>query len=814
MIGINKKEKIMEQNLFNYLFVCSVIAFAGCKKDDVMSGYPTANGDRVVFNASAGYEYEANSRTIYEDFVSGSNNQGISWINGDRVSIYSKTSPNTQQVDYQVITKDGQNSSNAYLSEINVEDVGLQWGSDNQEFCAVFPAKEQIENTAVKNFVNFEKGVLTGYIPINQTHKITKENGKWKASPIMEYSYMVAKQQVPQSERDKGVSLDFKPISTAIDVTLRGTDNTIKLSSFNIISESKQLSGQFTCDLNNWEDWTNTYPECTIFKDDMSRNIVTVDTRYGENNYIEIAPGDEITFTVFLMPQEDINDLVIRLSVFNMSAKELELSKKNVVVKPHKKSIVRATLPKWGADEANTWMDGIPNKVYISQLSIPGTANSASNMYSGDDNQYYKTQVVDLETQLKAGVRCFELRCTEGSGDDLSDAPLQCNRNNIGMTFGTAMEFFNDFLRKNPSEFIMVMPAYESNSGTGGAAGFTDRLNKYINNNNTPLVPNQTERFSVYGKDITIGEVRGTIMIIARIISEEYSETDAANIKDKGIAKGVVIEQWGSLKDMWGRRGYTLDGINRIDNWAKGFNNNTMEYYMLNGNNSADFVPSSMPTHLLENDFMHTTYRSNGTDGTAYVQDWARVSNGNHNYEINDWREGWSRVQQYVYWPSSVKEKEKDIWDTFLAAVTDNQGKQGSTFYINCIDGYFVNDYEYIYDYNWIGQALKKKLSAIPYIENYTAHSLSYTNGGIAGDIQSFAEHFNKFFYDKLVEYGSYNIAGSMNIVMLDRVLDGSVGGDNIVQMIVDNNYKFPLVTSDKKEPADASYVSGGNVIK
>lgn len=556
------KRKIM------YLLVCSAILIAGCTEEEIMSNYPIADGDEIIFDASAGYP---TSRTIYDDYVPGSGNQGISWIDGDQVSIYSPTSPNTTQVDYEVKTSSGV-SNTAVLGKIDPEKVGLQWGGNPQKFYAVYPAKQQIQNEAVKELVDFKEGVLTGYIPINQTHEILgKEGLVWKTKPVMEYSYMVAKQTVSEADRVNGVDLNFMPISSAIDVTLKGDgQNTVKISSINIVSQSEQLTGQFTCDLKGWSDKL-IYPDCVIKSDDLSRNRVTVDLRYRDNNYIELGPNEQITLTVFLMPQDKLTDLVLRLSAFNMSAKELPLGRLGVEIVPHKKSMVTAKLPVWGKDEVNEWMSGIDDRTYISQLSIPGTANSASYNYEAADAQYYKTQTATIEEQLNAGVRCFELRCTEGSGNDLSTAPLQCNRQNVGMTFGKAMQKFETFLKLHPTEFLMVMPAYESNSGTGGAKSFVQRLNKYLKSTKTSPIVDGRPRYSVYNPERTLGEVRGSIMIIARVTTEEYDEGTLEEIKKLGIEEGVVIEKWGSLKDMWGRRGYSFDGINRIPDYATSY---------------------------------------------------------------------------------------------------------------------------------------------------------------------------------------------------------------------------------------------------
>lgn len=765
--------------------LCVILFITGCTEDEnIMRGYSTADGDEIVFDAEAGYP---TSRTIYDDYVPGSDNQGISWVNGDKVSIYSPTSPSLTQVDYVVKTKNGAEKK-AVLQKINPGDVGLQWGGDPQTFCAVYPAKQQIKNEEIRKYVDFKNGVLTGYIPINQTHEITKDNGKWKAKPIMEYSYMVAKNTISRGDREKGVDLNFKPISSAIDIIIKGDGKqTVKISSINISSATKQLTGQFTCDLNTWNT-PNGYPNCSIKGDDLSRNNIIIELRSGENNYIELGANEEITLTAFLMPQEDIKDLSLRLSAFNLSSKVLPLGDLGVQIVPHKKSRVSAKLPGWGTtDDTNEWMKYLDDATYVSQLSIPGTANSASYAYEamGEDGRYFKAQTVSIEDQLKAGVRCFELRCPHGYGwIDFGKVFLQCNRQDINIRFDEAMNQFRDFLNKHPKEFLIVMPAYESNDGVGKAPAFMQGLNRYLRNKSDI-------RFSVYRPDITLGEVRGTIMIMTRVTTEEYSESDLQAVKNEGIQVGTVIDKWGSLKDLWGRRGYTLNG-KRVPDYAegiKGLQPGTMEYAMLTGNTYQNFRPNNLPKRTLEPDFVHTSYDSNKQNNVKfYVQDWARVVRNNTNLWINT--DG--NFKQYAYWQSSKKEKEDDIWNTFMKSVEDNRGKLGKYFYFNCIDGYFVIPHE-------IPVSNKKiPISAVPYVGGYEDHNLNYANGGIAGDIPGFAVEFNKFFNKKLIDLGSYNITGPTNVVMLDRAL-ANEDGKNIVQIIVNNNFKFPLLLKPKK---------------
>lgn len=784
--------------------LCVAFVFTGCEDEDLGKNLNIQDGDEIIFMAGASYGNK-DTRTSYDPYDPNSGSQGISWENGDRVEIYSPESSETNQVVYGITNIQSDDESYASLSKINIETAGLTWGNGEQHFYAVYPDKEKITNQTIKNFVKFEKGLLTGYVPINQLHDISYDGSTWTATPTMEYGFMTAVATVSESERENGVTLNFKPIVTALDITLVGNSTPVELSSVNISSKSHQLTGEFTCDLTKQAN-SEGYPTCEIVNDDMRRNIVTVDMRYGTEGYeyVTLRQGESITLTVFLLPVEDLNDLSVSVSVINKASKTLELKNGggiNITLSPHKKTMVTATLPTWRADDPNTWISSLDPNTYISQLSIPGTAKSASYAYTNNKNpeyaNYFKSQVATIEEQLAAGVRCFELRC-EGNAT-MEDCELMCNREGVGITFGTVMGQFADFLKEHPGEFIIVMPSYESNAGTGGALNFIRNLNSYIQRNPQNL------DFGVYTRDKTIGDVKGQVLIMARITSEEYSGEQLQQIRDEHIANGLVIEEWGSLYDNWGRRGYAKDG-RRVHNWATRYaatDENTgdpiMEYYMLNGNNSSTFEGiEEMPTHSLENDFLHDSYKSEGDPGTAYIQDWQRVVDGYHNYPIADWLTFGGRYYQYAYWPDSKREKEEDIWNTFLLSIEDNEGKLGEYFYINCIDGYFVDPEVMLPDDPNNSRSADKPISCVPYLASgRPTDEISFSNGGVGGNIASFANYFNDWFYQEIREYGTESISGAMNIILLDRVLDGTNAGDGIVQIIIDNNFKFPLLVRE-----------------
>lgn len=759
----------------------------GCTEEEFAqqdNNIPKGNG--IVFGANASYAGDPQSRTEYGDYVIDETtgkkvSQAIEWLNTDHVDIYSPTSPNQNKVEYGITNV---NNSQAYLLALG---DGLQWDrtSSTQDFYAIYPSKESMSNTAVKNVVSFENGVLKGYIPVNQQHTITKggETG-WTAKPNMDYLYMAAVQKgypVPASDaQDDGVSLHFVPLTTTLELTIKGPTQA-PIASINVFAnDGDNIAGYFSCDLTKAGTTTtdNNNLTCNYESSATVRNMITISGYYddgGTQKPLELADGESITFNVFLLPHTDLDNISIRIAGFNTASKTMELPK--VTLHPHQKTCVTVSAPKISSGEVNNWITGMNDNVLVSQLSIPGTANSFSDEYTGTDAEYYKAQTASFEDQWNAGIRCFELRCPNSTTNSLEDVQLQCNRQDLGITFGKAVDLIWQKVQ-NSGEFAMIMPAFESNAGRGtNVTDFANDLNQFFTDH-------KDYKYTTYSRDLTVGEARGTLMFLARITSEEDGSLELPL-----PGQGVFIDQWGSLKDNWARRGYP------VDNWAKNTSLSTsMEHSMLN----TGTIPT-LPTKGAVN-YVHKTTRADDSKGNAYIQDWARVVKESKNYSLytsykyDHWNWGPVYVEdytQYIYWQESLTEKQKDIWNTFELAIEDNNNQQGSTFYINCLDGYYVDD----------AVMLSKK----PYIEggsgSYTdsngdSQTLGYGNGGIAGNIDAFATDINNWFYDEILRYGEENIYGPMNIVILDRVYEAG-GGSYLPSVIINNNYRFPLITKD-----------------
>lgn len=831
--------------LKHYLYVplcgaCALFAMAGCADEDLGKpdgGKPQGNG--IVFGASASYVGdEPGKRTIYGDYDNPDNptSQEILWVDRDRVEIYSPTSPTKKQVEYEVTNLDENDKGTAYLVSYQGQD-GLQWDrsapGQKQDFYAVYPSKASMTNQGIANqYVSFENGVLKGFIPTNQQQVISKSTGNWVATPNMDWQYMAARingYEVPAEGIDGDISLVFKPLVTTLEVTLVGPSS--PLAQMNIEApEGVTIMGRFSCDLTqgNWDNESGV-PTCVAEQTGTTTNYVTVNLYDDNNQPLQLADGEEITFNVFLLPVEDLTDISIRIAGFNTASRTMFLEdaqQGKVKLEPNKKTRVRVKAPNIGK-ETNKWIGGLNDNVLLTQLSIPGTANSFSYNYQDENYERWRTQTATIQEQWDAGIRCFELVCDENGGD-VENAPLRCNRKAIGggnegiSTFGQAVQKIWDLVQANSTEFAIIIPSYDSNTGHpsdhNGVAKFASGLNNFYN------IHTEYE-YRTFTRELTVGEARGSLIFIARITSEE----------DEGYTlpaplQGTFVDEWGSLKDNWARRGYAVNGT-RVNNWATGGNDTeSVEYYMHTrttqnyGTNQDNTAPqpegfSLVGAPTLSTDFVHTSQRSGSSvQGRAYIQDWQRVVPRAGTYgsftlrpgsfylgSETEWNWGFETYYHYYYWPESLTEKEGHIWDTFEASILENsQEGGGEMFYINSLDGFFVDpDIENSYK---------------PYVAGGT-WGVGLSNGGTEGNILAYANHINDYFYNRILNYGVTNIYGPMNIVLMDYVYDGTAGGDRLPSTIINNNFRFPLLTSDgstetptPSTQADASFANGGSV--
>ena len=152
-------------------------------------------------------------------------------------------------------------------------------------------------------------------------------------------------------------------------------------------------------------------------------------------------------------------------------------------------------------DPAN-WMAAVPDNMLLTQLTIPGTHDSASLYENATSLGFAKTQDLNLGQQLNLGVRFFDIRLN-GKLDVYHGPVFQ------HLTFSQVMSICADFLRTNPGETIlMLINASDPKSNNKNPDAFARAVSNAMNG--------AAGLWSLGNKIPSLGDVRGTIQLLRR----------------------------------------------------------------------------------------------------------------------------------------------------------------------------------------------------------------------------------------------------------------------------------------------------------
>lgn len=823
---------------FSALLCAMAVLVTSCTKDETLEPQrePIAAGDEIIFGARAGFENgNPDSRTVYsgETYTSnGTTFERIDWVNDtDKVQIYydNAAAPTSKTVEYGIVegsqTVDGTTKTFSYLQKTS--DVGLQWGSGNSHnFYAMYPAPSMIPESTLAQGVKMDGATLNGIIPEAQAPvSITATDGNYVATPNMTYAYMAAKTSL--TEAAANVSLNFVPIVTAVQIQLTvpstvtntdGTTGKVKpVSIAEVRVEGTGIVGAFTADLSKW---TETYPTCTNVGDGTDRIQVPV---WKDNNPITLAAGKSLTFTVFLRPGADFENL--KVSYSPTGAGYVGKTMSGVEIPAHLKTVItNVKLPATGvAIDASKWMSQLPEKTQMKKLSLPGTGGSFSYNYNSSNPGWYKQQTLTFEQQWAAGIRAFEIVSDRPSSasTSLGTENVKCNKVSMGVT---VLDVLKNLLTKvatvdtaagetSPTECAVLILTYqpEGNSPNRNGASYASSLKAMYDKD----LKDYQGQIIQYKPNLTLADAKGKVMIFCRI--NQKDENDNGDTTDKTAfeiatetLKGTnitLIDGCGTGKDRWGSRGYKVNGNVAYDAANTGDENNSVDYYLTQQWSGITLTwPAwsnvTVPNYSNSNQPMAFGFKTNYSDVTCWYQEWARVVPET----IIDTSLGWYQVYNTglgiadVYadyrWYESYNEKVNAAETTFKMAISD---KYPSYVFINSLCGYLVD------------KAIES---------SYTIFTGSNT-GGIAGNIKALADKINPAFYQFVLGAGMEQATGPTGIVMMDYVTNAPTEGVKydgsylLPGVIIANNFKFTTTgggTSGGQTGGGAGTGEGGSV--
>ena len=824
------------KELFKSIILLVAVLMTACQDNEIISGPEnTVNpGDEIVFNAVSGYKVELPfSRTLYSGATyteNGVTYERVEWeVNKDIIGIYCENANNVQYADYRIIALDNTknqaaNESHHAILARHEQSSGLQWGTGEHEFFAIYPSPtipdQNGSATSLEGKVKLKNNILTGYVPTTQTpieivngKDVTNtQNGttttlrtatKW-AKPDMRYSYMIAR--TTATPADKHVDLSFKPISTALEIDIntgKAKSQSIVVTSVTIQSISgRAITGNFTCPIN--ADGTPDSENIKIINGSSSLTI-----QLGTSG-ITLAKGNVLRVTALLLPTAVTEgDLRITISGNSNFGGDQTGVLKEVSLQAHKKHYI-ANLPlKDEPVEGNNWITRLDDDILLGGLSIPGAANAFSLAYynekNPDDFQYYRTQSKSFTDLWNMGVRCFELvsdRPKEAS-TSLGGEALRCNNAALGsQTVDSAIDEILEKLAEENSknEFAMVILTYQPQGGWGNPArnpsSYMSSLRAYYDNQ----FPNDdaADRLVLYSPTLTVGNARGKLMIVARPSQEgEDSDTSVNNAIAGSGYEILTVKGWGTLMDKWYKRGYDTmifkggDQNGERTDVRAGFENfPAMEDWIYGARftqaSGGNYYPHPQDPRLDEasrpgKKNIRFNYASDQTGINVWAQEWRRVVNldtdkdndkTEYNLKTNVTIGSSSRAIDFNFF-ESFAEKKADILATYNKAISD---ESRSMVYFNSLDGFYMLTNEYkSYGPYWVGNM---------------------------GNIRDYAIDVNTWFYNTALKKAEENGTGTMGVIIMDYIGEnlGDIHGELLPKAIYNNNFKSTLPKAENPE--------------
>ncbi|MCF2736352.1 hypothetical protein [Bacteroides caecigallinarum] len=457
---------------FHHLMLGMAIFMSSCSENE--DSIPANPGDAISFSAAT-----PQSRTCYSD----SEWLQLDWVKDDRIGIYS--------AEANALTEDQDKPKNAeykitdiYNDKVHehhadfapVGDDGLKWGSYNDHtFYGAYPAERIV---AYPDEVDM-KGIFQMKYMTNQVCSVSSfENSVYNTTPDMKNAYMVAKNTLPPTS-DKHVLLTFRPVMTTLQINLTAGSTSSDIGT-GIIPEPTTITGVSVIMPGALKDGKFLYNVDNSKLNDGSvlggtKESVFVSFDKNGERYIKLKPGEKISFLVFLPPvfMDGSAGDAAKLRIHTTGYQNYVIPM-NVNLQQEYKFDIK--LPDFDPEriQPNNWMSYMDDKVYVSQLSIPGS--------------YRNLQSIPAGNLLNMGVRALDLR--SATGDEMN----------------TITKEIESFLDKNSQEFVIAL------CGDVSTVSST--------------------RMNDFNADMTLANARGKILVInegdSGITFKDYKNSETA----------------------------------------------------------------------------------------------------------------------------------------------------------------------------------------------------------------------------------------------------------------------------------------------
>lgn len=636
-----------------YLCAAAAIGLSGCQ-DEITenSVVPAKTGDEIKFGSGLA---DMRTRTIYDDTPTkgpdGNYYYRVRWDNDDEIAIYCPEAAQTKLVNYKVTPNPEDSTTSSVVTKVNTDEAGLQWGTaDIHHFYGFYPAS-RVTGT--------EQGHIRGNVPTTQNPETwnvqsnSKNGTNYYGKTNTDNSYMWAYGAFDRKEMgDQDVPLTFHPWMTVLEIKIPGPaqgEKTVTNVNVRAIDGTQTaITGDFICDMSGTISSNGvTAPTYQSVSTGQVNNQISISAAK-DGKFITLGTNDTLIVRAYLLPIDDQNatnaqNIQIRVATLNGAVQTRTLGGTDLganSIAPHK--VNRVILPRLTDTGTNYWMSSLDNRIYLSELSIPGSkfsylteANGANPVYQGSD----------IKTQFQDGVRAFIVQTkanatytgnsrqgyTYNSGT-LNIAGINNSSTTIENTIKdiiSELETAEQQLGSNNLECAVVMLTYDSGSATNTSGrDITSSISGGSESVWIDVIQNELERLAqdpkysgrIYTDEITpnttLGDVKGKII---------FKVNTNSNTMNNHVAVDATIP---ALFTTWAATQATADmrwGSPNLDNTANlkwmyheathvGYNT---EITWANKQNEIKTVLQNSVTAYQQND-AHDTWYMVDAGGTYY----------------------------------------------------------------------------------------------------------------------------------------------------------------------------------------------------
>lgn len=586
----------MKKSILTIALPLAALLMQSCSEDDFQEPSRVDSGANIRFGAML--DYNPVTRTWYGDETTQDGKQvwPINWnpeTNPDHIFVYS---PEALEGRKQGVYTVHPNTENPVLAaNITVDTESGVQASDaaTYNFYAVYPASA-VKGTATGS-------AISGSVPFEQEVTLVDENknpitipasatadAKYVTAPDMTNCLMIANEADVTLNEESPVTLKFKPFSSVLDITIPGTSeqniitgsNVCYVTAIRIIATDEAdnpvpISGDFTYDFASGAftfDETTSYNEIKVSTMGMNEN--------GDITGIPLVNNSSLRLQAFILPNPAVKKLKVRVMSADSQAWTKTLNMTHFQPKQiHKMELPTLTLESNATFNFANWIGQLDPRIYISELSLPGSTSSFSYDPKVTDSQT-KLQTLNLVEQFRAGVRVFRFHVwlynvqSDVVGDEgPTSFWINVNGGPAIMRMADAVRTLHDEMVKSHSDgfcVLMVSDYYGSQNAEGSAVaeGNYDLFYKRFADITRAMSRNGYLPTQDITPNTTIADVKGKIILKLQLNGNGNNADGSADDSYENMNKLLgKIKSWENV-----------DGCEALLNWWTASNGSNIFY--------------------------------------------------------------------------------------------------------------------------------------------------------------------------------------------------------------------------------------------